>query len=162
MSNAIDDEVATSSKIPATAKPDTPAQPGMTKSPAKVAKRPTTVDAAMGKDREREPARDSLPIYQTRRSILLREEPRFGAPSQIMLDAGARLIVLEINGPWLKVNGNRIPGLREERNLSAGRRSPSGLAKIKPARDSAINPFRTDFQHAIHHSLRSARKHTLA
>jgi hypothetical protein len=132
MSNAIDDEVATSSKIPATAKPDTPAQPGMTKSPAKVAKRPTTVDAAMGKDREREPARDSLPIYQTRRSILLREEPRFGAPSQIMLDAGARLIVLEINGPWLKVKMENTgsPGfVREEFVGPTGAVAPSGASK---------------------------------
>ena len=45
----------------------------------------------------------SLPIYRTVRQILLREEPRFGAASQIMLDLGARLIVLDINGGWLKV-----------------------------------------------------------
>jgi len=132
MSDAIVDEVATSSKIPATAKPDTPAQPGMTKSPAKVANQATTVDAAMGKDREREPARDSLPIYQTRRSILLREEPRFGAPSQIMLDAGARLIVLEINGPWLKVKMENTgsPGfVREEFVVPTGAVAPSGASK---------------------------------
>jgi hypothetical protein len=35
--------------------------------------------------------------------ILLREEPRFGATGQIMLDTGARLIVLKIEGKWLKV-----------------------------------------------------------
>jgi hypothetical protein len=103
MSNAIVDQVTTSPKSTATAKLDTPAQPGKTKSPAKVANQATTVDAAMGKNREREPARDSLPIYQTGRRILLREEPRFGAAAQIMLDRGARLIVLEIDGKWLKV-----------------------------------------------------------
>ena len=101
--NAIVDQVATSSKSPATAKLDSLAQPGKTKSPAKVANQATTIDAARGENREREPARDSLPIYQTGRRILLREEPRFGAPSQIMLDAGARLIVLDIDGKWLKV-----------------------------------------------------------
>ncbi len=117
MSNAIDDEVATSSKSPATAKLDTSAQPRKTISPAKVANQAITVDAAMGKDRQREPARVSSPIYQTQRRILLREEPRFGAPAQIMLDRGARLIVLEINGPWLKVKmeNTGAPGfVREE------------------------------------------------
>jgi hypothetical protein len=103
MSNAIVGKVATSSKSPAIVKLATPAQPGKTKSPAKVANRPTTVDAATGKNREREPARESLPIYQMGRRILLREGPRFGATGQIMLDAGARLIVLEIDGKWLKV-----------------------------------------------------------
>jgi len=103
MRNAIVDEVATSSKSTATAKLDTPAQPGKTKSPARVSIQPTTVDAARGKIREREPARDSLPIYQTGHRILLREEPRFGAAAQIMLDRGTRLTVLEINGRWLKV-----------------------------------------------------------
>jgi len=103
MRNAIVGKVATSSKSPAIVKLATPAQPGKTKSPAKVANRPTTVDAATGKNREREPARESLPIYQMGRRILLREEPRFGATGQIMLDAGARLIVLRIEGKWLKV-----------------------------------------------------------
>jgi len=103
MRNAIVDQVATSSKIPATAKLDSLAQPGKTKSPVKVANQAATVDAAAGKNREREPARDSLPIYQTGRRILLREEPRFGAPSQIMLNAGARFIVLETDGKWRKV-----------------------------------------------------------
>jgi hypothetical protein len=103
MSNAIVGKVATSSKSPAIVKLATPAQPGKTKSPAKVANRPTTVDAATGKNREREPARESLPIYQMGRRILLREEPRFGATGQIMLDAGARLIVLRMEGKWLKV-----------------------------------------------------------
>jgi len=132
MRNAIVDQLATSSKSPATAKPDTPAQPGMTKSPAKVANQAITVDAAMGKDREREPAKDSLPIYQTGRRILLREEPRFGAPSQIMLDAGARLIVLEINGPWLKVKMENTgsPGfVREEFVVPTGAVAPSGRSK---------------------------------
>ena len=50
-----------------------------------------------------ESVNSSLPIYRTVRQILLREEPRFGAASQIMLDLGARLIVLDINGKWLKV-----------------------------------------------------------
>ena len=132
MSNAIVDQVTTSPKSTATAKLDTPAQPGKTKSPAKVANQATTVDAAMGKNREREPARDSLPIYQTRRSILLREEPRFGAPSQIMLGAGARLIVLEINGPWLKVKMENTgsPGfVREEFVVPTGAVAPSGASK---------------------------------
>jgi len=132
MSDAIVDEVVTSSKNPATAKLDTPAQPGMTKSPAKVANQPTTVDAARGINREREPARDSLPIYQTRRRILLREEPRFGAPSQIMLDAGARLIVLEINGSWLKVKmeNTGAPGfVREEFVAPTGAAAPSSSSK---------------------------------
>ena len=103
MSNAIVDQVTTSPKSTATAKLDTPAQPGKTKSPARVSIQPTTVDAARGKIREREPARDSLPIYQTGHRILLREEPRFGAAAQIMLERGVRLIVLEIDGRWLKV-----------------------------------------------------------
>lgn len=118
MSNAIVDEVATSSKSPATAKLDTPAQAGKIKSAAKVANQAAnTVGAAAGKNREREPARDSLPIYQTRRRILLREKPRFGAPAQIMLDRGARLVVLEINGPWLMVkmeNTGALGFVREE------------------------------------------------
>ena len=103
MRNAIVDQVATSSKSPATAKLDTPGQAGKIKSATKVANQATTVDAARGGNREREPARDSLPIYQTGRRILLRDEPRFGAAAQIMLDRGARLIVLEIDGKWLKV-----------------------------------------------------------
>lgn len=117
MSKAIDDETATSSKSPATLKLDTPAQVGKIKSAAKVANQASIVDAATGKNRAGEPARDSLPIYQTRRHILLREEPRFGAAAQIMLDRGARLIVLEINGPWLKVKmeNTGAPGfVREE------------------------------------------------
>jgi hypothetical protein len=132
MRNAIVDEVATSSKIPAAVKPDTPAQPGKTKSPAKVAKRPTTVDAVTGKDREREPARDSLPIYQTRRSILLREEPRFGAPAQIMLDRGARLIVLEINGPWLKVKmeNTGAPGFVREEFVAPVTTVPASVTSV--------------------------------
>jgi hypothetical protein len=132
MRNAIVGKVATSSKSTATAKLDTPAQPGKTKSPAWVANQPTTVDAATGKNREREPARESFPIYQTGRRILLREEPRFGAPSQIMLDAGARLIVLEINGPWLKVKMENTgsPGfVREEFVVPTGAVAPSGAKK---------------------------------
>jgi hypothetical protein len=134
MSDAIVDEVSTSSKSPATAKLDTPAQPGKTKSPAKVASQPTTVDVARGENREREPARNSLPIYQTQRRILLREEPRFGAPSQIMLDTGARLIVLEINGPWLKVKmveTGAVGFVREEFVAPAGAAGPSSASKAK-------------------------------
>jgi hypothetical protein len=132
MSDAIVDDVATSSKSPATAKLDTPAQPGKSKSPANVTSQPTTVDAARGENREREPARDSLPIYQTRRRILLREEPRFGAPSAIMLDTGARLIVLEINGPWLKVKMENTgsPGfVRVEFVVPTGAAAPPGAGK---------------------------------
>ena len=118
MGNAIVDQVTTSPKSPATAKLDTPVQAGKIKSASKVANQAAnTVDASTGKKREREPAKDSLPIYQTQRRILLREEPRFGAPAQIMLDQGARLIVLEINGPWLKVKmeNTGAPGfVREE------------------------------------------------
>ena len=118
MSNAIVGETATSSKSPATANLDTPVQAGKIKSASKVANQAAnTFNAPTGKKRERELAKESLPIYQTRRRILLREEPRFGAPAQIMLDRGARLIVLEINGPWLKVKmeNTGAPGfVREE------------------------------------------------
>lgn len=116
-SDAINDDGATSAKSPAILKFNTPAEAGKIRSPAKVANQAATVDPARGNNSEREPARDSLPIYQTQRRILLREEPRFGAPAQIMLERGARLIVLEINGPWLKVKmeNNGTPGfVREE------------------------------------------------
>jgi len=134
MSDAMVDEVATSSKSPATAQLDTPAQPWKTKSPAMVADQAATVDAATGRNREREPARDSLPIYQTQRRILLREEPRFGAAAQIMLDRGARLIVLEINGRWLKVRRQETGAMgfvREEFVAPAEAAAPSSESKDK-------------------------------
>ncbi len=64
-----------------------------------------------------ESANSALTIYRTVRQILLREEPRFGAAAEIMLDRGARLIVLDINGRWLKVKMEETgtPGfVREE------------------------------------------------
>ena len=130
--NAIDEGVATSSKSPATAKLDTPAQPGKTISPAKVANQAAIVDAAAGKSREREPVRNSLPIYQTQRRILLREEPRFGAPAQIMLDRGARLIVLEINGPWLKVKmeNTGAPGFVREEFVAPVTTAPASVTSF--------------------------------
>ena len=132
-SNAIDVELATSSKSLAILKLDTPAHAGKIKSAAKVVNQATTVDAAMGKDREREPARDSLPIYQTRRRILLREEPHFGAPAQIMLDRGARLIVLEINGYWLKVKmeNTGAPGFVREEFVVPVATAPASVTSLK-------------------------------
>jgi len=79
-----------------------------------------------------ESVNSSLPIYRTVRQILLREEPRFGAAAEIMLDRGARLIVLEINGRWLKVKmeDTGAPGfVREEFVVpasAAGPWSPTG------------------------------------
>lgn len=101
--NPLVNEVLTSLKSAATAKPNLPGQTGKIRSPTKVADQAPTVEAAKGKNSEREAARDSFPIFQTRRRILLREEPRFGAAAEIMLDRGARLVVLEIIGKWLKV-----------------------------------------------------------
>jgi len=132
MRNAIVDELATSSKSPAIAKLDTAAQPGKTKLPAKGINQPTTIDAATGKTHEGEPARDSLPIYTTVRQILLREEPRFGAPAQIMLDRGARLIVLEINGPWLtvKMEKNGAPGFVREEFVVPATTAPASVTSF--------------------------------
>ena len=59
--------------------------------------------AAISEENFPNPAQTSPPLLRTVRHILLREEPRFGAPSQIMLDIGARLLVLEIDGKWIKV-----------------------------------------------------------
>jgi len=132
--NAIVDEIGTPSKSSATAELDTPAQPGKTKSPAKGVNQATTVNSATGKNRDEVPAKDSLLIYQTRRRILLREEPRFGAAAEIMLDRGARLIVLEINGPWLKVKMEKTgaPGfVREEFVVPAEAAGPSSASKDK-------------------------------
>jgi hypothetical protein len=130
--NAMVDEIGTASKSSATAELDTPAQPGKTKSPAKGVNQATTVNSATGKSRDEVPAKDSLLIYQTRRRILLREEPRFGAAAEIMLDRGARLIVLEINGPWLKVKMEKTgaPGfVREEFVVPAGAAETTSASK---------------------------------
>lgn len=134
MRNAIVDEVGTPSKSSATAELGTPAQPGKTKSPAKGVNQATTVNSATGKNRDEVPAKDSLLTYQTRRRILLREEPRFGAAAQIMLDRGARLVVLEINGPWLKVKMEKTgaPGfVREEFVVPAEAAEQSSANKEK-------------------------------
>ena len=132
MRNAIVDQVATSSRSAATAQLDTPGQDGKIKSATKVANQATTVDAARGKNREREPARDSLPIYQTGRRILLREEPRFGAAAQIMLDRGARLIVLEINGPWVKVRMEKTgaPGFVRDEFVAPVTTAPASVTSL--------------------------------
>jgi hypothetical protein len=132
ISKVIVDEIATSSKSPATAKFEPSAQAAKIKWAAKVANQAATNVDTTGKIHEREPTIDSLPIYQTRRRILLREEPRFGAPSHTMLDTGARLIVLEINGPWLKVKmeNTGAPGfVREEFVEPAAAAAPSSPIK---------------------------------
>ncbi len=76
----------------------------------------------------------SLRIYRTVRRILLREEPRFGAASQIMLDLGARLIILDINGRWLKVKMEKtgsIGFVREEFVAPTSAGWPSSASKEK-------------------------------
>jgi hypothetical protein len=81
-----------------------------------------------------ESVNSSLKIYRTVRQILLREEPRFGAASQIMLDQGARLIVLEINGSWLKVRMEKtgaIGFVREEFVMPAEAAGPSSANNDK-------------------------------
>ena len=85
-------------------------------------------------DTPSEGAEGSLPIYRTVRQILLREEPRFGAAAEIMLDRGARLIVLEIDGRWLKVKMEKTgaPGfVREEFVVPASAAEPSRASKDK-------------------------------
>jgi hypothetical protein len=75
------------------------------------------VDAEAESGGLQQPAENSRPVYETIRRILLREEPRFGAASQIMLDTGARLIVLEVDGKWLKVKMDKtgtVGFVREE------------------------------------------------
>jgi hypothetical protein len=81
-----------------------------------------------------ESVNSSLKIYRTVRQILLREEPRFGAASQIMLDQGARLMVLEINGSWLKVRMEKtgaIGFVREEFVMPAEAAGPSSANNDK-------------------------------
>ena len=85
-------------------------------------------------DTPSEGAEGSLPIYRTVRQILLREEPRFGAAAEIMLDRGARLIVLEIDGRWLKVKMEKTgaPGfVREEFVVPASAAEPSKAIQAK-------------------------------
>lgn len=132
MRNAIFDKVVAASKSSATTKLDAPGQPGKTKSPANSANQATTVDAATGNKRERESAGDSLPIYTTVRQILLRDEPRFGAAAKIMLDRGARLIVLEINSSWLQVRVEKtgaVGFVREEFVVPASAAAPLSASK---------------------------------
>ena len=57
-------------------------------------------------DREKKPRDSSLErrlVFQAMQTIGLRDEPRYGAPKGPLLERGARLILMERNGSWLKV-----------------------------------------------------------
>ncbi|MBI2181961.1 MAG: hypothetical protein HYU31_14225, partial [Deltaproteobacteria bacterium] len=58
--------------------------------------------------------------------------PRFGAAAQIMLDRGARLIVLEINGPWLKVKMEKTgaPGFVRDEFVAPVTTAPASVTSL--------------------------------
>lgn len=60
---------------------------------------------------------DSPAEYKIHRSILFREEPRFGAPARRMIKAGTAVRLIESKGRWLKVkllSDNSIGFIRKE------------------------------------------------
>lgn len=109
------------------------------KPPSKIQKENISVGVETKKREAQTTNKDSPTVYHTLRQILLREEPYFGSASRIMLDAGARLNILEVNGSWLKVRAEKsgAVGFVREEFVAPVKPVPGSVTSLNKARHAS-------------------------
>lgn len=94
--------------------------------PALVNSTPTKEPSVSSKQRANGKSSKQIePLYRTRGSLSLRQEPRFAAASLQQLAEGTRINVLGVNGNWLKVktsDSNAVGYVRKEFLVAANGR----------------------------------------